>query len=83
MKQGSKDVIKKIWKVVIHPVPAHTGELIFRTREELVMSLRQIGLTEPLILLLFLRGLIVLNTRDGRSLVQLIEIIEKVKTGGF
>ena len=83
LKTSPKEAITKIWKVVIYPIPKHTGDLIFKSREELVRSLKQIGLTEPLILLLFLRGIIELNTGGDRLLIQLIEIVEKTKVGGF
>jgi hypothetical protein len=79
LKHRPKEAITKIWKVVIHPIPKATGDLIFRSREELVKSLKQIGLNDTLILLLFLRGLISLNMEGERWLIQLIEIAEKVK----
>jgi hypothetical protein len=80
LKNRSKEAIKKIWKVVIYPTKA-TGDLIFRSREELVKGLKKIGLNDSLILLLCLRGLIPLNMNGERLLVQLVEIVEKVKIG--
>ena len=84
MRHSPKEAITKIWKVVIYPIPKASGDLIFRSRDELVRSLKQIGLNDTLIWLLFLRGLIELNVDGERLLIRLIEIVEKVHhVGGF
>jgi hypothetical protein len=79
MGYSPKESITKIWKVVIHPIPKLTGDLVFKKRDELVDSLKKIGLNDTLIVLLFLRGIVVFNRDGERWLIQLIEIVEKVK----
>jgi hypothetical protein len=84
LKDYPKDVITKLWKVVVYPIPKAAGDLIFRSREELVKTLKNIGLNDTLITLLFLRGLIELNIDGDRLLVQLIEVVERTKrVSGF
>ena len=78
LKREHREAITKIWKVVIYPTKT-TGDLIFRSREELVHSLKKLGLNDTFIFLLFLRGLISLNMNGERWLIQLVEIIEKTK----
>ena len=51
--------------------------MIFKNRDELVKSLKKIGLSDKLIWLLFIRGLIEYNVGGERLIVQLIEIAEK------
>ena len=77
MKRTPKEVITKIWRVVIYPIPKASGDLIFKSRDELVKALKQIGLSDALIWLLFLRGLVELNINGERLLIQLVEIVEK------
>ncbi len=79
MKQSPKDVITKIWKVVIHPIPKMSGDLIFKSRNEVIASLKKLGLSDMHIWLLFLRGLIEININGDRLLIQLIEIAEKAR----
>jgi hypothetical protein len=64
---------------VIHPISKASGDMIFKSRDELVSSLKKIGLNDYLIWLLFLRGLIEYKVGGERLLIQLIEIVEKTR----
>jgi hypothetical protein len=82
MKRTPKEVITKIWRVVIYPIPKASGDLIFKSRDEVVKALKQIGLSDALIWLLFLRGLIEFNMNGERLLIRLVEIVEKTRRIG-
>ena len=77
MKKPSQQPLAKLWKIVVHPIQKSSNDMIYNSREELVKTLKHIGLNDTLIWLLFLRGLIKININGERLLIQIIEIVEK------